>query len=154
MRRKTCLLITAAAAITAILATGCVYAKSDGGALLHNWYENRSQQVTDQIKTSAAAKRVQASAKLDERSEELANDARKEISTTARARIDEVTKQLQAAGRSYIGQIDDAKDGLTADPGFQQVFDNYVDEVNRTSTEELDQLAVDTIDELTQQLGN
>jgi hypothetical protein len=152
LRRKTCLLIAAAAGISAILATGCVYAKSDGGALLHTWYGTRSQQITDRIHETAAAQGVQAFAQLNERSNGLANDSRKEIATAAKTRIEATAQQLQAAANAYIAQIDDAKTGLTADFALQRGFDNYIDAVTSTSNDELDQLAADTIDELTQQL--
>ncbi|QHT58535.1 hypothetical protein GXP70_00110 [Paenibacillus lycopersici] len=152
MKRKTILLLTAAAALSAILATSSVYAKSDIGSLLRHWYGNRSQQVIDPMHASAAEQRTKAAAKLNQRSEELANGSRSEISKTARARIDELTKQVQAAGNSYMDQIGAAKDGLTAGLDLQHEFDSYVDDAARTSAEELNQLAEDTINELTQQL--
>lgn len=151
MKRLRIRSIVACSALSIALATGTAYAATDAGSSLRQWYEARTQQVQDHLHDSVYEPGVaQAASSLANRSAELSEEAGSHLSQHADSILGDNESSIQGAGSQYANDVDAA--AQSAASAMQLEFDEYVSSASRTHADELEQLAIDTIEVLTEQL--
>jgi hypothetical protein len=143
--------IVASSAVTIALAAGTAYAATDAGSSLGLWYEARSQQLQDHLHDSVYEPGMaQAATTLESRSAELSEEAISVLSQHADAILGDNESSIQDVGSQYVNEADAAAQSAAA--AMQLEFDAFVTSTSLAQAEELEQLVIDTIDELTEQM--
>ncbi|GFZ81489.1 hypothetical protein GCM10008018_29030 [Paenibacillus marchantiophytorum] len=138
--------------LSTCLVIGTAYAYSDVSTPLQNWYKTRSQQGMSEINIKAqqeltvAGQSLKASAQ-DKISKTTAN-LNKMADDTSHRTID----HIEAVNQAYVSQIERSAKELVETRAATD-FDKYVSTSKSNHEREVDQLAAETILELTSKLG-
>ncbi|MHA6481791.1 hypothetical protein ACX1C1_07785 [Paenibacillus sp. strain BS8-2] len=152
MKRYTIRSIVACTAISFALATGTVYAATDAGSYLRQWYETRTQHAQTQLSDAIELATADAASPIAELSTELAVDADDALLLQAETIQSNNASVIQAYGSKYADKVVAAEQLATT--AMQLEFDAYVERASRENADELEQTLIDTIEELTEQLDS
>ncbi|GGD91237.1 hypothetical protein [Paenibacillus nasutitermitis] len=152
MKRKSYTLIVASVGISAFLAIGSVYAQSNAGLILQDWYKARSHQLNDRMVHSTVVQGLEkATQRVKHSSSGLAEHADENLAKTLDAGSKEVITGIQSASEAYRVQMEQKMNELS-EAIKNQKLDPYISTATSKSSDELEKFAEDTIEQLTQQL--
>lgn len=150
-RSKAKLAVVSVAALT-FLTAGTVYAYSDAGAQLQNWYDKRFKQASNQIDRDTVQPGLEEmQAAVDRKAEKLIGNAKEELQATEQDVSLDVNGSIWIANGAHLDALRKAKNKLlrtTIGADFDQYVSNKQNEIDR----ELEQTAADYVDELTKAL--
>lgn len=151
MKRNLYKKIVALVGISAFLATSQLYAQTNYGESLQEWYKGRSQQVVTQLIDSTVVQGLARS--LNVSVSDLANHAEINLYKKQDADSSAVTTRIESASEEYSSQIKNEAAELVEVAQLQK-FDSYIISTTSDNNDELEQLVEDTINERIDQLSS
>ncbi|OPH48063.1 hypothetical protein BC351_38960 [Paenibacillus ferrarius] len=148
LKRK---VIIVSLSLSTCLVMGTAYAYSDASAPLQNWYKARTQQGMSEINIKALQEWAEAAQSLEASAKEKVSVSNVHLTKIADDTSQQTIDRIDKANQIYVSQMELAANELVKTGAAD--FDKYVSTSKRNHDREIDQLAQETIAELTSKLG-
>jgi hypothetical protein len=134
--------------LSTFLIMGTAYAYSDASVPLQSWYKANFQLGKNEVNSKAIRGLNESKQDIRASADELLSSRIASLKQVQDVKSQQAKNRVEAANRDYVSQIESKAEELTKTEGPAQ-FDKYVHSSSEKFNLEVDQLAVQVLQELT-----